>query len=326
MARLTRRTFLAASAGSLASPAIGQEAWPRARAIRLIVPFAAGGSTDVIARLLADEVSRSLGQTIVIDNRAGAGSTIGTGVVAAAAPDGYTLLVSVVSALSVGTTLYKGRIDWHPDRSFAHVAMILKTPYAMVTTPSSTIRDLATLATAARATSGGLSVGTSGVGSMPHLAMIRYAQAARIELTHVPYRGGAQAVQDAVAGNIPLAFDGLAGAASFLRNGQARAVSVTSARRIADFPDMPTFAEQGFQDLVVEGWAGIAAPAGTPRPITERLATAFREAMRSPTVLERYRGAASEPGDLFLDDMQRFVRTEAELWAPIVEASGAQPA
>ena len=325
MTRLTRRSLLVASAGALAAPAIGQGAWP-SRPIRLVVPFAAGGSTDVLARLLADEVSRALGQQIIVDNRAGAGSTIGTGVVAAAAPDGYTLLVSVVSAFSVGTTLYKGRIDWHPDRSFAHVGMILRTPYAMIAAAASPVRDLATLAAEARRTNGGLSVGTSGVGSMPHLAAIRYARAAGIELTHVPYRGGAQAVQDAVAGNIPLAFDGLAGTTTFLRNGTARGVAVTSPARLPDFPDMGTFAEQGFPDLTIDGWAGIAAPAGTPRPIVERLAVALRDAMRVPSIVERYRGIASDMGELFLDDMQRFVAREAEIWAPVVEASGAQPA
>ncbi len=325
MTRLNRRSLLAGAAGLICAPALAQESWPRARPIRLIVPFAAGGSTDVIARLLAEQVAQRIGQAIVVENRPGAGSTIGTGLVAQAAPDGYTLLVSVISAFSVGTTLYGERIDWHPDRSFAHVAMILRTPYAMVAHPGAGVGSLADLAALARRSAGGASVGTSGIGSMPHLAMIRYARAAGIELTHVPYRGGAAAVQDAVAGAIPLAFDGLAGAAPFLRNRQVTPVAVTAAARPAEFPGLATFTEQGFADMVVEGWAGIAAPAGTPRAITERIAAALREAMTVPSVLERYRGAASDPGDRFLDDMQRFVREEAVAWAPIVRASGARP-
>jgi tripartite-type tricarboxylate transporter receptor subunit TctC len=319
---LTRRHALLAGMGALAAPALAQSPWPAARPIRLIVPFAPGGSTDVVARIVAERMGASIGQSFVVENRPGAGSTLGTGLVAQAEPDGYTLLLTVISALSVGSTLYRGRIDWGPDESFAHIAMVLRTPYALMANPRAPYADVPALVAAARRERG-IPYGTSGVGSIPHLVMLRFSQAAGIELEHVPYRGGAQAVTDAIGGSVPLVLDGLAAAVPHLRSGALRGLAMTSAARLPAFPDVPTLAEQGFPDLVVEGWAGLAAPARTPRPILERLAAAARAAMSEPDVLARYRQASSEPGNLFLDDMQAFVRRDAELWAPIVIASGA---
>jgi tripartite-type tricarboxylate transporter receptor subunit TctC len=322
-ATLPRRAVLAGLAGSLAAPALGQSAWPQARPIRLIVPFGTGGSTDVIARILAERVGAAIGQTIVVENRPGAGSTTGTAVVAQADPDGYTLLITVISALSVGTTLYRGRIDWHPDTSFAHIAMVLRTPYALMANPRAPFTDFAGYIAAARRDRG-LAYGTSGVGSIPHLVMLRLARAAGVELEHIAYRGGGAAVTDAIAGTIPVVLDGLAAAVPILRAGTLRPLAMTSPARLPDFPNVPTFVESGFPDLAIEGWAGLAAPARTPRPVLERLAAATRAAMAEPEVTARYRQASSMPGELFLDDMQAFVRRDAATWAPIVEASGAR--
>jgi len=323
MFRPSRRALLATPSLLLAVPARGQAAWPAERPIRLIVPFAPGGSTDIVARVIAEELRPRIGQAIVVENRPGAGSTLGTAQVAQAAPDGYTLLVSVISAFSVGTTLYRGRIDWDADRSFAHIADILRTPYALMAHRAAPFGTIAEMVAAARATTGGLPYATSGVGSIPHLVMLRFARAAGIELTHIPYRGGAQAVTDTIAGVVPMVLDGLAAAVPHLRSGALKGVGVTSPARSAVLPDLPTFAEQGHQAFVVEGWAGIAAPAGTPRPILERLAGGIREVMALPALQERYRQAASEPGRLVLDEMQRFVRADVEIWRDLVIQSGA---
>ncbi len=318
-----RRTALAGVAAWLAAPgANAQTAWPMERPIKLIVPFAPGGSTDVIARLIADELRPRLGQTVVVENRPGAGSTLGTGQVAKAAPDGYTLLVSVISAFSVGPTLYRGRLDWDPDRSFAHIGDILRTPYVLMATKTAPFANVAEWVAAAKRTPG-MSYGTSGVGSIPHLVMMRFAKAAGIELTHIPYKGGAQAVVDAIGGTVPLVLDGLAAAVPHLRSGSLKALGVTSAARSSVLPELPTFAEQGYRDAVVEGWAGLAAPAGTPRPVLERLAQTIKEVMALPALQERYRAASSSSGTLLLDDMQRFVKADAEAWRPLVIASGA---
>lgn len=322
--RIRRRTALASLAGSLAPAWLRAQgtAWPAEKPIRLVVPFAPGGSTDVIARLIADELRPRLNQTVVVENRPGAGSTLGTGQVAKAPPDGYTLVVSVISAFSVGSTLYRGRLDWDPDRSFAHVCDILRTPYALMAHKGAPFGTVAEFIAHARRNPG-LAYGTSGVGSIPHLVMLRLAKAAGIELNHIPYKGGAQAVADAIGGQVPLVLDGLAAAVPHLKSGALTGLGVTSAARSAALPDLPTFVEQGQRDMVVEGWAGVAAPAGTPRPVLEKLAAAFKEVMALPALQERYRGAASTSGSLYLDDMQRFVRADAEGWRPVVIASGA---
>ncbi len=324
---MSRRTALATTATWLAAPALltnaqAQTAWPGAGPIKLIVPFAPGGSTDGVARQIADELRSRLGQTVVVDNKAGAGSTLGTGLVAKAAPDGYTLLVSVISASSVGSTLYRGRLDWDPDKSFAHIADILRTPYALMANKNVPYANLAEFVAAAKRTPG-ISFATSGIGSIPHLVMMRFAQAAGITLTHIPYRGGALAVTDAIGGTVPLVMDGLAAAVPHLRSGALKGLGVTSQARNAVLPELATFVEQGFKDNVVEGWAGIAAPAGTPRPILEKLASSIKEVMALPAMQERYKAASSTSGTLLLDDMQKFVRADAETWRPLVIASGA---
>ena len=316
----------AASAAACAMPLVRAQpaAWPQAGPIRLVVPFAPGGSTDGIARAIAEELRPRIGQSVVVENRPGAGSTLGTGQVARAAPDGYTLLVSVVSASSVGSTLYRGRIQWDPDKSFAHIADILRTPYVLMAGAATPYASLPDLLAYAR-TSPGVAYGTSGVGSIPHLAMLRLAKAAGVEFTHVPYKGGAQAVADLLGGQLPLVLDGLAAAVPHLQAGRVKGLALSSAQRSALLPQLPTFAEQGQAALVIDGWAGIAAPAGTPRPVLEQLAAAIREIKALPALQERYRAAASTGGSLELDAMQRFVRADADSWRPLVIESGATP-
>lgn len=316
-----RRTLLAAGAATLAVPALAQVPWP-SRPIRLVIPFAPGGSTDVIGRLLAEHMAPRLGQPIIVDNRGGAGATLGTGLVADAPPDGYTVLLSPVSAFNVGATLYRGRITWDPVRSFAHVAMIQRGYYALLANRNAPFANPAELAAEARRRPG-LTYATSGVGSLPHLVMLRFAQIANIELTHVPYRGGGQAVADTIAGTVPVTLDGIAASVGFLRQGQIRGIGFTGPARHPDFPDMPTFVEHGFPQLVAEGWAGFSFPAAVPRPVQQRFADVTREVLALPVVRERYRGLANDVGDRFMDDFQRFVAEEVETWRPLVLASGA---
>ena len=318
---MLRRRLLLATPAMLAMPALAQS-YPGP--VRLIVPFATGGTTDIIARLIAEEVGRRLGTTVIVENRPGAGATLGTGLVARAAPDGTTLLISTISGMAVGHTLYRDRIQWDADRDFAHIAMILGTPYLLLVNPQTTMRSVADFIAAAKRPAG-VAYATSGIGSVPHLVGLRLAQAAGFELQHIPYRGGSQAATDAIAGTVPSVMDSLTAASAYIRAGSLRALAFTTRERIADFPDIPTFVESGFPDIIADGWAGIAAPAGTPRPLQERLAGAIREAMAAPQVARRYQEAATLPGRLFLDDAQAFVRSEIAAWAPVVRASGATP-
>ena len=317
-----RRNLLAATATILAAPALGQSAWP-ARSIRLVIPFASGGTTDIIGRLMADEMSRFLGQTIVVDNRPGAGATLGTGLVAQAAPDGYTLLLSTISGMAVGNTLYRERIQWDADRDFAHVAMLLGTPYLLVVNPRFPAQSVADYVAEAKRRPQGIEFATSGVGSVPHLLGLRLAQAAGIPLTHIPYRGGAQAATDVIAGVVPSMIDSLTAASANMRAQAVRALAFSSPERIADFPEVPSFAELGMPQLNADGWAGLAAPARTPRPVLERLAEAVRAAQAAPNVQRRFAETATQPGRVFLDDAQAFVRAEVAAWADVVRASGA---
>ncbi|MEO3473645.1 tripartite tricarboxylate transporter substrate-binding protein [Roseomonas sp. CAU 1739] len=318
---MLRRHLLLATPALLAMPALAQS-FPGP--VRLIVPFATGGTTDIIARLIAEEMGRRLGTVVVVENRPGAGATLGTGLVARAAPDGTTLLVSTISGMAVGNTLYRDRIQWDADRDFAHIATILGTPYLLLVNPGTQIQTVADFVAAAKRPNG-VAYATSGIGSVPHLVGLRLAQAAGFELQHIPYRGGSQAATDAIAGTVPSVMDSLTAASAYIRAGSLRPIAFTVRERIADFPAVPTFVESGFPDIIADGWAGIAAPAGTPRALQERLAAAIREAMATPGIARRYAETATLPGTLFLDDAQAFVRAEIAAWAPVVRASGATP-
>lgn len=318
---MLRRHLILTAPVLLAAPALAQS-YPGP--VRLIVPFATGGTTDIIARLIAEDMGRRLGTVVIVENRPGAGATLGTGLVARAAPDGTTLLVSTISGMAVGNTLYRDRITWDADRDFAHIATILGTPYLLLVNPATSMRTVADFITAAK-TPRGVAYATSGIGSVPHLVGLRLAQAAGFELQHIPYRGGSQAATDAISGTVPSVMDSLTAASAYIRAGSLRALAFTTKGRIADFPDIPTFVESGFPDIIADGWAGIAAPAGTPRALQERLAAAIREAMAAPQVARRYAETATLPGTMFLDDAQAFVRAEIAAWAPVVRASGATP-
>jgi tripartite-type tricarboxylate transporter receptor subunit TctC len=321
---ISRRGVLGVAAlPGLALPALAETPWPKEQPIRFVVPFAPGGTTDIIARVLTGELSRRIGQTILVDNRPGVGSTLGTGQVARAAPDGYTMLLTSMSAIVVGKVLYGERVTWDPDRDFAHVAMVASTPLLILVRPDLPIRTLADLIAEARRRPDALSYGTTGVGSTAHLFMVRFLSAAGIGMAHVPYRGSAQATTDIAAGVLPVVVDALTSASAHIRSGALRPLAQSLPERVPGFPDIPTFRESGFPDLVVDGWVGIAVPKATPHPIQERLAAATREVLEAPDVVRRYAETGSSPGRRFLEDAQRFVREEIAVWAPIVRASGA---
>jgi tripartite-type tricarboxylate transporter receptor subunit TctC len=239
------------------------------RIIRIVVPFAPGGGTDVVARTLAQEMAKDLGAGIVIENKPGAGTIIGTQTVATSEPDGYTLLMATF-ANAVNPSL-KARLPYDPHRDFAAVALIARSFNIVVVNPNSPIKSVADLIAAAKAEPDKLSYGTYGTGTSAHLAGELFKNLANVNLTGVPYKGAAPAITDLIGGQIQVMFTTVASAASLIAGGQLRALAVTSAQRSAAFPDLPTVAEAGVPGYSAESWYGLFAPAKTPREVIDRL-------------------------------------------------------
>ncbi len=265
--KFRRRALLAGSALAVTGSrhALAQaSAWP-AQPIRLVVPFAPGGTTDLVARLLAAGLQERLGVSIVVENRAGAGATVGSEVVARAPADGYTLVMSNIASHGISPSVYRGRIRYDAVTDFAHIALVVSNPTVWVANPRANIRTWR-MRRRARGP-GGLDVATSGAGSSNHLMVVRMGQLVGTELNHIPFRGAGPAMQAVIAGQVPMMSDSLPSAANHIRQGSVVAVAMASAERHPSFPDVPTFREQGF-DLASDSWFGLSAPAGTPAAVS----------------------------------------------------------
>jgi len=320
---LYRRTLLAASLVSPVVPAQAQPAWP-GKPIKLVVPFAPGGSTDVIGRVIGEYLGQRLGQNIVVENRPGKGATIGASQVAKAAPDGYTLVVSNIAAFAIAPPLY-GDLDYDPVRDFTHIALASFNPSVLVVNPAFAAKTLAEYVAYARANPDKLAFATSGPGSSNHILGARLSQAAGIKLVHVPYRGAGPAMQDVMAGNVPSMLDSLPSAAPHIKAGKVRALAVSGAERNPSFPDVPTMKEQGFPDLVSYSWFGLSGPARLPAPIVERLAREMQVVLKNPEVVKRWQDIGAESSTMTPEEYTTFVKTELEKATAAVKASGAKP-
>jgi tripartite-type tricarboxylate transporter receptor subunit TctC len=290
------------------------------RPIRIVVPFAPGGGTDVVARTLAQEMARDLGASIVIENKPGAGTIIGTQAVATSDPDGYTLLMGTF-ANAVNPSL-KAKLPYDPHRDFAAVALIARSFNIVVVNPKSPYRSIADLIAAAKAEPEKLSYGTYGTGTSAHLAGELFKNLARVNLTTVPYKGAAPAITDLIGGQIQVMFTTVASAASLIQGGQLRALAVTSVQRSPAFPDVPTVAEAGVPGYSAESWYGLFAPARTPPEVIARLnksaAIAVQsEAFRKLGVNEGLVMVASPP-----EELDRYFRGEEERWRKVIQDAG----
>ncbi len=316
---LTRRHALAAPALLLARPAAAQAGWP-GKPVTLVVPWAPGGSNDVVARLLAPHLEARFGQPFIVENRPGGGGSIGMGLVARARPDGLTLLVSSASN-HVFHPLIARDLAYDPREALEGIAMLVDVPNVLAATKGLGVRTVPELVARAKADRQGMSFGSSGVGSSNHLAGELFRLRTGLDLTHVPYRGGGQAITDLVAGTVPIVFLNLPTVVGPADAGQVTLLAVCTDRRVAGRPDIPTMQEGGVPDYAVRSWTGLFAPRGTSRPAIEALAQASQEILALPAIRTRLTDMASEPIWMGPVETDRFVAAEYERWAPVIRSA-----
>lgn len=320
----SRRTFVASALSAIALPAYGQTGpWPN-KPIRLVVPYAPGGTTDVVARVVAEYLGKRLGQNIIVDNKPGKGAMVGTALVAKAPPDGYTLLMSVISGLTISPALYGGG-DFDPMADFIHVSIASTNPSVLVVNPAFEVKTFKDYVAYAKANPGKLAYATSGAGSSNHLLGVRLSQVISAEMVHVPYRGAGPAMIDTINGNVPSMFDSLPSAAPHIKAGKVRALAVSSEERSPAFPDVPTMKEAGYPDLISYSWFGISVSAKTPAPIVDRIATEMQAVLKEPAVVKRWEEIGAAPSTMTPAEVTRFVQEEIDKWTPVVKSSGAKP-
>jgi len=319
--RLTIAPIAVALACSLGAGTACAQAWP-AKPVRIVVPFAPGGTADTLGRLVAQRLAESFKENFVIENRGGAGGVIGSELVAKAAPDGYTLLVSGVASHCIAPALSRN-FPFDPLRDFTHIALFGGPPGVLVIHPSLPVRDLKEFIAYAKAEGGKLAYGSPGNGTQGHLIAEQLKQVAGIQMTHVPYKGASLAVADLIAGHLKVTSTTLTTAATQIKAGRARALAVSSEKRVPDFPDVPTFGELGYPELAAAIWFSLSGPPGMPPEIVARLNSEVRRILKLPEVRERLRPEGIEPGDLDPQQFAAFLASELKRWGPIVRASGA---
>ena len=306
------------------APGRADEPYPN-KPVRVVVPFAAGGPTDIVGRVFAQKLTELLGQSFYVENKSGAGGNIGAEVAAKAPPDGYTLLVATVSTHAINPGLY-ARMPYDPLKDFAPISHVGITPSTLNVNPSIPAKNVQELIALVKANPGKYTYGSSGLGSILHLCGEEFkAAAGGLDLQHVPYRGSAPMMADLVGGQITMAFDGTPTALPQIQQGAIRAVGAGMAQRMKALPDLPTLQEQGLKGFECYTWNAILAPAGTPQPIIDKLAAAIKTALDDPMVVKRLEGAGVDPvfGRGPKETME-FLKAELAKWAPIIKQSGAQ--
>ncbi len=318
MIRTAMLAALAALGVAAAAPAAAQP-YPN-RPVRIIVPTPAGGPVDVMARLLANALPAQLGQNVIVENRAGAGNTLGSRAAAAAEPDGYTLLVSAASGLIMSPMVYKAA--GYDETSFAPIALIAETPQVLVAHPATPFGSVAALVAYARANPGKLNYSTGGAGTLPHLTAELFKQLSGTDIVHVPYKGGGPALTDVVAGQVQMTFDTAGTSLQFIRDGRLKALAVSNPTRLAELPDVPTMPELGYGAINSGAWVALLAPLGTSPAIIARLNQAANDALRSPAMKDALTRLSAQPRGGTPEDLARHMKSEHEKWAPIVAGLG----
>jgi tripartite-type tricarboxylate transporter receptor subunit TctC len=322
---LTRREAMIGIGGGLAlvsCPALAEAAYP-SRNIKMIVPYPPGGTTDLLGRLIADQIKTGLNAIVVVENKPGAGTTLGAAEVARSEPDGYTLMMATSTTLAINKTLYKN-LPYDPVKDFAAVALVAAVPFALIINPTIPARTLTEFIAYAKANPG-LAFGSAGNGSPQHLGAEMLKSAAHIDIRHVPYRGSVPAMLDVIAGHIPFMIVDLQPALQQIKEGKVRVLGVTTPKRVAAAPDIPTIAEAGLPGYELVAWQGVVAPAGTPRPVVDALAAQIAKLLANPATIERFTSIAIEPLPASTpDSFAGYIKTEVDRWATIVKNSGAE--
>jgi len=323
---LTRREALAGFGGGFALvaglPAYAQAAYP-SRTIKMIVPYPAGGTTDYLGRLVAEQLQSGIGATVVVENKPGAGTTLGAEQVARSQPDGYTLLMATSTTLAINKTLYKN-LPYDPVKDFTPIALVAAVPFALITNPQIPAATLSEFIAYAKSKPG-LAYGSAGNGSPQHLGAEMLKTAAGIDIRHVPYRGSVPAMLDVIAGHIPFMVVDLQPALPQIREGKVRVLGVTTPKRVTAAPDIPTLAEGGLAGFELVAWQGVVAPARMPRPIVDQLAAQIGKLVADPATRDKLSRIALEPlPGSTPDSFASYVKAEVDRWADIVKNSGAE--
>jgi tripartite-type tricarboxylate transporter receptor subunit TctC len=327
MTKVTMRRFVmlaTVAAGLLffGVPALAQSNYPN-KPIRLVVPFPPGGGTDILARVIGQKLSESLGQAVVVDNKPGAGGNIGVDAVAKSQPDGYTMVIGQTSNLAVNPTLYP-KLPYDPIKDLAPISLVASAPLVMVVAAGSPLKSLDDVITAAKAKPGDVTFASPGSGTVAHLSGELLQQAANVKFQHIPYKGAAQALTDLTGGQVQLYMSSVPTALSQIKGGRIRPLVVTSTKRLADLPDVPTVAESGFKDFETSTWFGLLVRAGTPQTIISKLNSEVNRVLQMPEVREKF---ASEGAEVVSGTPQQFgdlMKQEIEKWGLVVKESGAK--
>ncbi len=327
---MQRRKLIQGAAASLATgigglgslPAFAQGTWPTGKAITYLVPFPPGGNTDTLARVIAPALSTALGTPVVIDNKPGAGGSVGSAIGSRAPADGYTIVGGTISSHSINGSLYTTPIGYDTVKSFAPVAMLGSGPLVLVVPASSPYKTLNDVLAGAKAKPGGLSSASPGIGTSPHMALELLAFQSGTKFTHAPYKGSAPAVQDVIGGQVDMMFDTTLIVGPHIQSGKLRPIAVTSSKRLESLPDVPTITEAGQKGFDMGSWQAVFAPAGTPKPIVDRLHAEIMKIIATPDVQGRLKGFGMVPSTMTPAELGDYQKAEVEKWAAVIKAAG----
>jgi tripartite-type tricarboxylate transporter receptor subunit TctC len=321
MTTFARRALLALAALAFAGAAAAQS-WPQ-KTLKIIVPYPPGGTSDILARALGPGLTAALGQPVIVENKPGATGNVGADFVAKSPPDGYTLLLGDIGSLAIAPSVVTA-LPFDPVRDFAPVIMVAYSPHLLVLHPGVAAKDAKELIALAKSKPDSLNFAVSGIGGANHLAGIDFAQRAGIKWTYIPYKGGSQALTDMVGGQAQVMFNGMLATYPFVRDGKLRAVAISSAKRFASAPDIPTVAEMGFPGFETGSFQGIVAPAGTPPEVVNKLHATITAILATPEMKDRLDKAGAEVRPQSPAQFGAFIRSERDRWSKVVKESGAK--